>query len=182
MAHSPTPARYAGRLAPGLAVVLAAALALVGVAAAPAQAETVSVRDARGDVTSPNDVLRTWVANGHRIGVRIQHRDLRRTALDIQFALRTASGRTWTVYATLDGKNTIVFDQGLEPRECRGVRVARSLRHDWSALSVPRSCVGSPRGRVQVRPRVQWNKSGTHGDWSVNADAHWTRWVPRTAR
>lgn len=177
--HSPVRARRYAAAVGGLLTALATGIAVLLLAPAPAHAEAVSVRDARGDVASSNDIVRTRVVNGRLIAVRIHHRNLRRSALDIQFAVRAPRERPFTVYATLDGKNTIVFDQALQPRDCTGVRVARSLREDWTYLSVPRRCVGSPSGPVQVRPRVQWNKSGSSGDWSVNGNEHWTRWVAR---
>ena len=163
-------------LAAGLALGLAAGLVLPGPAAHAAQR---SFADARGDAPGSNDIVRTAVTNGARIGVQITHRDLNRRATDIQFRLRTSSGATWTVFAAFDGSMRDVFDGDFEAHPCPGLRVGRNLRQDRTTLSVPRSCVGSPAGPVKVRPRVQWSADGARGDWSINRGDHWTPWVPR---
>ena len=71
-----------------------------------ASADSAWFRDARGDVASPNDIVRYKVLNDARIGVRTIHRNLRASAQDIQFVLDTnrrraramsgASTRPWT--------------------------------------------------------------------------------------
>lgn len=156
---------------------LAAALALSGVPAA--QASTRSFDDARRDAPGSNDILRTTATNGSRIGVTIRHRDLTRSASDIQFAVRTPSGAEWHVFAALDGSGGQVYDSDFQEHPCSGLRVSRSLAKDRTALSVPRSCVGGPSGRVKLQPRVQWSADGSKGDWSVNGGQHWTPWIGR---
>ena len=150
-------------------------LALTG---PPAQAQTIRFADARGDVSSPNDIVRTVARNGSRIGVVVTHRDLRRSATDIQFGVLTASGVKWHVFAELGGGTAAVYDGDWKVHRCPGLKVARSLAGSQTALSVPRSCLGSP-GKVKLQPRVQWSADGSKGDWSVNAGGHWTRWIKR---
>lgn len=161
-----------------VALVLFSVLGVTLVAAAPAQAVRATFEDRRGDVADRNDILSTTVRNDGRIGVVVQHRDLTERALDIQFQIRTASDSSWSVYATLDGSVALVY-QGTTVVECPGVSVSRSLRSDVSKLSVPRSCVGDPQGRIAVRPRVQWNSDGSQGDWSINRGTHFTPFVKR---
>ena len=157
----------------------AACLALAGLvlAGSPAQASTRSFDDARHDAPGSNDIVRTTVTNGSRIGVTIRHRDLTRSASDIQFKVRTSSGAEWTVFASLEGQGGQVYDGDFGLHPCPGLRVSRSLAKDRTALSVPRSCVGGPSGRVKLQPRVQWSADGSKGDWSVNGVQHWTPWI-----
>ncbi|MCW2772179.1 MAG: hypothetical protein JWN91_505 [Nocardioides sp.] len=156
---------------------LAAGLVLAGVPAA--HASTRSFDDARRDAPGSNDIVRTTVTNGCRIGVTVRHRDLTRSASDIQFGLRTSSGAEWHVFAALDGSGGQVYDSDFGAHPCPGLRATRSLAKDRTELSVPRSCVGSPSGRVKFQPRVQWSADGDKGDWSVNGGRHWTPWIGR---
>ncbi len=166
------------RLVPVLSTVVALGATLL-VTAPAAQAATRSYADARRDAPGSNDIVRTTATNGARIGVQVRHRDLKRSVADIQLRVRTSTGAEWTVYGVFDGSRGQVFDEDFREQSCPGVRVSRSLAKDRTALSVPRSCLGSPTGRVKVRPRVQWSADGRKGDWSINRGDHWTSWVPR---
>lgn len=166
----------------GVAAAVAAALVLLLGPGPAAHADTRSVADEKDDVASPNDVLRTKVVNGRRIGVRITHDDLRRSALDIQFTVQDGSGGgNWIVYASFAGDSLLfrTVDGETQTRECAGLEAGRSLRRDVSWLSVPRRCVRPVEGEVRLKPRVQWSSDGTKGDWSVNGNRHWTPYVPR---
>ncbi|WP_323793234.1 hypothetical protein [Nocardioides sp.] len=161
---------------------LLTAAALVLAVGAPAEAKSKSFRDKRGDVASTNDVLRTKVANGRRIGVRIKHVDLRRDVSDVQFKVQSrGSDAEYVVFAAVDGSYAQVIDFNEAPttRECPGLRVSASVRKDVTKLSVPRTCVGNPSGAVRLSPRVQWSDDGSLGDWSINGNDHFTPYIKR---
>ena len=134
----------------------------------------------RGDVASPNDIVRYKVLNDARIGVRTIHRNLRASAQDIQFVLdtnRRRAGHEWGVYASMDGSFASVWRDtrsGPDYRDCPRLRISRSLRDDWAVLTVPRRCVGKP-GSVRLRARVQWSLDGSLGDWA--RARRWSDWV-----
>jgi hypothetical protein len=161
------------------AAALLTALACTAlVASPPASAATKTFKDARGDVRDGNDILRTKVTNGDRIGVKITHRDLNPRAMDIQFTIRTTDGPGWTVYAAFDGTFATLYRDGTT-RECPELEVDISQKKNTTSLSVPRSCVDDPAGKIQLKARVQWSYNGTQGDDAINGHGRYTGWVKR---
>jgi hypothetical protein len=161
-----------------LVTVMAAAVVVAATPAA-ALANSRTFRDQRGEVSSSNDIVRYAVGNGKRITATTWHRDLTRKALDLQLLLKNSrNGRVYTAYATLDGKADYVGQVGSgDYAPCPGLAVSRDLAKNTASLSVPRACLGSPRGRIKMRVRVQWSADGAKGDWAPNRG--YSGWVAR---
>lgn len=167
------------RINAALALVAAAVVGLsLVLLPVPAQANTRTFPDARHDTRNSNNVLRYRVINGKRIAMTTFHRNLTRKAVDIQFEIDTPrKGRNFHVYAFANGKYTLVY-RGTRTFKCKGLRIKRNLRKDILKLSVPRGCVGRPKGKIRVRGRVQWSKNGAKGDWLPSKKGY-SPWVRR---
>lgn len=166
--------RHTFRTALPSAIVAAALLT----APVSAEAATKTFPDAKNDVANSNNIVNYTVNNGSRITVATRHKNLTKKALDIQFLIRAKGMKTqYTVYAATNGTHTGVYNKRWMPQECAGVKVTRNLKKNRLALSVPRTCVGNPKGKVRVRVRVQWTKNGAKGDWAPNQG--YSPWVGR---
>jgi len=162
--------------------VLAAALTALATAIvllpAAAQANSNTFKDAAHDTANSNNVLRYRVHNGKRISVTTHHRNLTKKAVDIQFEIDTpAKGANFHVYASANGRQALLYRGQNYGIKCAGIKVTRKLGKDTLKLSVPRTCVGRPKGKIRVRARVQWNNSGSKGDWAPNKG--FSPWVRR---
>lgn len=153
-----------GRVGRFVAVVVGAAVGLT-LAAGPAAADRLGVADRHGDVIkveegatsgepapgSSFDVWRTTFAHtADRVVVRVRFDDLRRTGkrLQVWVNLRDGRGRTNTVgvEATPDHRSGTAWLMG-ERGQDRPCRIRHRIRyaHDVVRVSLPRTCVGSPR-------------------------------------
>jgi hypothetical protein len=130
-------------------------------------------------VSNSDDIVRYAVGNGKRITLTTWHRDLTRQAVDIQFLLENSrNGDVYNAYAGLDGRANYVGLVGSgDYTTCSGLKVARHLSTDRATLSVPRSCLGFPKGRIRMRARVQWSADGAKGDWAPGKG--YSGWVAR---
>ena len=153
---------------PGLRL-LAAALPLGLLAPAAAHAEKVVTEDAAGDVvTLPDgstsestpapdyagvDVQRTTVAHGdRRLSVVVGFRALERNPFHLTLLrVMTPSGRYDVAVERLGGKPVASLAGGPGDAECRGLKAKVDLGADTVSLSMPTTCLGSPRW---VRLRV----------------------------
>lgn len=154
-------ARRAGRY---VAVVAGAAMG-VTLAAGPAQAERTAVADRRGDVLkveegatsgepapgSTFDVWRsTFAHTTDRVVVRVRFDDLRRTGKRLQVWVNLQDGRGRTNHIGIEGTPGnrsgtawLMGDRG-QDRPCR-IRHRIDYGRDVVRVSLPRTCVGSPR-------------------------------------
>lgn len=163
-----------------LNLVAMTVLSAIVLSAIPAQAASHTYGDPRRDTdggASGNDIIATTVVNGAMVGVKIRHRDLERSASDIQFKTMSRDGQAITVFGDLKRATVLVYDENFAPIECAGATVTRSLGKDRTSLMVPRSCVLGDTSKVKLRPRVQWNRSGSKGDSSFNKGAHYSPWI-----
>lgn len=163
-----------------LNLVAMTVLSAIVLSAAPAQAASHTYRDPKRDTdggASGNDITATTVVNGAMVGVKIRHRDLERSASDIQFKTMSRDGQAITVFGDLKSGTVLVYDESFATIECVGATVTRSLGQDRTSLMVPRSCVLGDTSKLKLRPRVQWNRSGSKGDWSFNKGTHFSPWV-----
>lgn len=152
--------------------------ALVAFAPGSAGAATKTFKDSRHDTASSNNIVRYTVHNGKRIKVTTKHKNLTKKAVDIQFRIKSKGVRgSYVVYASTNGKVKRVYFQKWVGQKCKGVKVNRNLKKDRLSLSVPRKCVGNPKGKIRVKVRVQWSADGTKGDWAP--DKGYSPWVRR---
>jgi hypothetical protein len=162
-----------------LIITATAALLALGLTV-PADATGGSTfRDKRGDSAAATDIVRYQVINGSRVGVRVWVRDLSKKAADIQWWMQpVGSTLSAHAYATLDGRTKMFLLPGQDymgQQTCAGIKVRRSLKHDWAELTIPRSCIGT--GALKARVRVQQGGMGVKGD-SAPSTKGYTRAVP----
>lgn len=152
-------------------------LSTIVLTAMPANAAGRTFSDPRGDTSggaSGNDIVSTKVVNGAMVGVKIRHRRLGRSVVDIQFKAKSADGSVATVFGSFASGSVMVYGEDFTPIECSGAKLTRSLKKDRTALMVPAICLPGDTSTVKLRPRVQWNNSGSKGDWSFNKGDHFS--------
>ena len=196
-----TAPRPAARIA-----AVAAALALP-LAAVPAAADQVMVRDARGDMvkveeggTNPQpdptatvgDVLRTRFRYGERYVVartRLAALDRSGRRFEVWVAIQDGARRTWTagVEATprdRAGHTVLLSDRGPVHARCR-IRHHVGYADDVVRVAVPARCVGHPRvvrmGILTEHVRRSWHWARLDDGLTPRPPGapRWTRWLHR---
>jgi hypothetical protein len=171
-------------------MLVVAALASASVAlATPAQAESIVVKDARGDMGHKADVLRVRVANEQRVRVKVTHDNLTRrgnkAATIFVDTDRSRRGPEFGFVAGIfEGSDyQLVRMRNWKPRS-RPLSCPISLKLDYSAdtsyFTMRRSCLDRP-GRVRVAVKVSAERamSGEFAhDW-LTGRRQFTRLVAR---
>ena len=182
-----------------VAVMAGTAVALT-VVAGPAAAERVTVVDRRGDVLkveegatsgvpapdSTFDVWRsTFAHTADRVVVRVLFDDLRRTGKRLQVWVNLQDGRDRTSYVGVeavpgerDGTAWLMGNRG-QDRPCR-VRHRIDYARDVVRVSLPRTCLGSPRvlgfGLLTEHVRRTWRYAWLDDGLSPTVGpVEWTR-------
>ena len=183
-----------------LAAVLAGTAAALTLSAGPAAAERVTVVDRRGDVLkveegatsgvpapdSTFDVWRsTFAHTTDRVVVRVLFDDLRRTGKRLQVWVNLRDGRGRTSYVGVEavpgqrtGSAWLMGGRG-QARPCR-VRHRIDYARDVVRVSLPRTCVGSPRalrfGLLTEHVRRTWRYAWLDDGLSPTVGpVEWTR-------
>ena len=161
-----------------VAGVGAGALALCG----PAMAQTVTVHDVAGDMSTGGDVRQVRIVHEGRVVVRVHHKDLREDGAEGEQVFfdtnRSRPGPEYVISAGLfDGTDYFLST------------VTRSWKQDWrvtcsyrahvdydtetSVYRLDRACLGNPKQvRVAVRTASSL-PSGVERDW-LTGYRHWT--------
>lgn len=184
-----------------VAVVTGAAVGL-GLAAGPAAAERLTVADRRGDVLkveegatsgepapgSTFDVWRsTFAHTADRVVARVRFDDLRPTGKRLRVWVNLQDGRGRTHYVGVEGvpgdRSGTAWLMGNRGQDlsCR-VRHRIDYADDVVRVSLPRTCVGSPRvlrfGVLSEHVRRTWRYAWLDDGLSPTVGPiEWTRWL-----
>ncbi len=191
-----------GRRAGRYVAVAAAAVLGLALSAGPAAADRVKVADRRGDVVkveegatsgkpapgSTFDVWRsTFAHTPGRVVARVRFDDLRRTGKRLRVWVNLEDGRGRTSYVGVEGvpgdrsgRAWLMGDRGQDVT-CR-VRHRIDYARDVVRVSLPRTCVGSPRvlrfGVLSEHVRRTWRYAWLDdGLGPIVGPVTWTRWL-----